>query len=185
MTGNAQDINNWKVIVNCENKKFQPHRSGARESNSTKTWWRHQMETFSALLAICVRGIHRSLVNSLHKGQWCGALAFSLICAWINGWINTWGWWFGTPLRPLWRHCNEPLLICVGLFKPLRTKFARGNVKMYLQFISFLHTDMTKVVDILSHIRQEFTYPTKSILWVLMSWRHKGIGIIRSSHVEG
>ena len=32
-----------------------------------------------------VRGIHRSPVNSLHKGQWRGALMFALICAWING----------------------------------------------------------------------------------------------------
>ena len=31
-----------------------------------------------------VRGIHRSPVNSLNKGQWRGALMFSLICAWIN-----------------------------------------------------------------------------------------------------
>ena len=44
-------------------------------------WWRHQMEAVSALLAICV-------VNSPHKGQWRGALMFSLICAWINGWVN-------------------------------------------------------------------------------------------------
>ena len=36
-----------------------------------------------------VRGIHRSPVNSLHKGQWRGALVFSLICVWINGWVNT------------------------------------------------------------------------------------------------
>ena len=35
-----------------------------------------------------VRGIHRSPVNSPHKGQWHGALIFSLICAWINGWVN-------------------------------------------------------------------------------------------------
>ena len=35
-----------------------------------------------------VRGIHRLLVNSPHKGQWRGALMFSLICAWINGSIN-------------------------------------------------------------------------------------------------
>ena len=32
-----------------------------------------------------VRGIHRSMVNSPHKGQWRGALMFSLICVWING----------------------------------------------------------------------------------------------------
>ena len=35
-----------------------------------------------------VRGIHRSPVNSPHKGQWRRALVFSLICAWINGWVN-------------------------------------------------------------------------------------------------
>ena len=35
-----------------------------------------------------VRGIHLSPVNSPHKGQWRGALMFSLICAWINGWVN-------------------------------------------------------------------------------------------------
>ena len=31
-----------------------------------------------------VRGIHRSP----HKGQWRGALMFSLICAWINGYTE-------------------------------------------------------------------------------------------------
>ena len=35
-----------------------------------------------------VRGFHRSPVNSPHKGQWRGALMFSLICVWINGWVN-------------------------------------------------------------------------------------------------
>ena len=36
-----------------------------------------------------VRGIHRSPVNSPHKGQWRGALMFPLICAWINISANT------------------------------------------------------------------------------------------------
>ena len=35
-----------------------------------------------------VRGIHRWPANSPHKGQWRGALMFSLICARINRWIN-------------------------------------------------------------------------------------------------
>ena len=35
-----------------------------------------------------MREIHRSPVNSPHKGQWRGALMFSLICVWINGWVN-------------------------------------------------------------------------------------------------
>ena len=35
-----------------------------------------------------VRGICQSPVNSPHKGQWRGALMFSLICVWINGWVS-------------------------------------------------------------------------------------------------
>ena len=30
----------------------------------------------------------RSPVNSPHKGQWRRAMMFSLICAWMNGWVN-------------------------------------------------------------------------------------------------
>ena len=51
-------------------------------------WWRHQMESFPRYWPF-VRGIHRSPVNSPHKGQWRGALVFSLICTRINGWVNT------------------------------------------------------------------------------------------------
>ena len=53
-----------------------------------------------------VRGIHRSPVNSPHKGQWRGALMFSLTCAWINGCKQSGSWWLETPSRSLWRHCN-------------------------------------------------------------------------------
>ena len=41
------------------------------------------METFSALLALWAGPVH-----SRHKGQRRGALMFSFICAWINGWVN-------------------------------------------------------------------------------------------------
>ena len=51
------------------------------------SWWRHQLEAFSALLAL-LRGIPRSPVNSPHKGQWHEALMYSLICVWINDWVN-------------------------------------------------------------------------------------------------
>ena len=33
-------------------------------------------------------GIHWSPVNFTHKGQWHEVLMFSLISAWINGWVN-------------------------------------------------------------------------------------------------
>ena len=48
------------------------------------SWWRHEMETFSALLAICA-GNSPVTGASPHKSQWCGALMFSLIWIWING----------------------------------------------------------------------------------------------------
>ena len=35
-----------------------------------------------------VRGDSPVPVNSPHKGQWRGALMFSLIYVWINGWVN-------------------------------------------------------------------------------------------------
>ena len=79
------------------------------------SWWRHQMETFSALLAICTGN---SPVNSLHKGQWRGAVMFSLICARINGRVNNREagdlrrhgthydvivmYWYGSTLIPSW-----------------------------------------------------------------------------------
>ena len=56
-------------------------------------WWRHQMDDVIKWKHFprywpFVRGIHRSQVNSPHKGQWRGSLMFSLICTWINGWVN-------------------------------------------------------------------------------------------------
>ena len=50
-----------------------------------------------------VWGIHRSPVNSPHKGQWHGALMFSLICP-LNKRLSkqSWGWWFETPSSLLW-----------------------------------------------------------------------------------
>ena len=47
------------------------------------SWWRHQMETYSALLAI-----NAGNSPATHKGRWRGSLMLSLICAQINGWVN-------------------------------------------------------------------------------------------------
>ena len=49
------------------------------------SWWHHQME---GNIFRFVRGNHRSLVDSPHKGQWRGMLMFSLICTWTNSWAN-------------------------------------------------------------------------------------------------
>ena len=71
------------------------------------TWWRHQMETFSALLALCVG-------NSPVPGEFPAQRpvtrnfdVFFDLC--LNKWLSkqTWGWRFETPSSPLWCHCNE------------------------------------------------------------------------------
>ena len=41
-------------------------------------------------------------------------------------------------------HCKKDVI------NPLRVKFFRGNKNIYLHFMSFLHIDMTQVVEILS-----------------------------------
>ena len=63
-----------------------PSVRGIYRSSSGAPWWRHRMKIFSRYWHF-VRGIHRSPVNSPHKGQWRGALMSSLICAWTNGWV--------------------------------------------------------------------------------------------------
>ena len=71
---------NTKVTLSSAHKKIDTR------VHTTFSWWRHQMETFSALLTICA-GNSPVPVNSPHKGQWGGALMFSLICVWINDWV--------------------------------------------------------------------------------------------------
>ena len=51
------------------------------------SWWRHQMEKFSALLAICAGN---SPVAGEFPAQRPVTRSFDVffICAWINGWVN-------------------------------------------------------------------------------------------------
>ena len=61
----------------------------------------------SIFRVICLfQGSYWSLMDSPHKGQWRGALMFSLICAWTNGWTNNQD---ADDVSPLWRHCNDIL----------------------------------------------------------------------------
>ena len=71
---------------------------------SHETWWRHQMETLSALLAI---GAGNSPVTCEFPTRTPVTRSFdvSLVRAWINGWVNCRV--AGHFRRPLWRHYNE------------------------------------------------------------------------------
>ena len=73
------------VLHSCQSlrKKVKPNNMRSRSNHDDVIKWKHFPRYW-----LFVRGIHRPLVISPHKGQWRGALMFSLICVWINGWVN-------------------------------------------------------------------------------------------------
>ena len=77
------------------------------ESCCITLWWRHQMEAFSALLAICAGN---SPVPGEFPAQRPVTRSFDVYFdLHLNKRLNeqSWGWWFETLSCPLWRHCNE------------------------------------------------------------------------------
>ena len=107
------------------------------------SWWRHQMETFSALLALCagnspVTGefpTQRPVTQSVD-------VFFDLR---LNKRLNkqSWGWWFETPPRPLWRHCNID-----------DVRMGSGSV-----FLVYDHNDVCLPVALI-HCNAAFAYTT-------------------------
>ena len=100
------------------------------------SWWRNQMETFSALLAICAgnspvpgefpaqRPVTRSfdVFFDLHPNK-------RLSKQW-------WGWWFETPSSPLWRHRNVSALLTICFHSQ---KTSMWNFGVYHYHILFLN----------------------------------------------
>ena len=64
-------------------------------------WWRHEMETFSALLAFCAGN---SPVTGEFPTQRPVTRSFDVF---FELWLSkqSWGWWSETPSSSLWRHC--------------------------------------------------------------------------------
>ena len=73
----------WSFWINYETEDLNIPLPGAQLVNDDIIKWKHFPRYWPF-----VWGIHRSPVNSPHKGQWRGALMFSLICAWTNGRVN-------------------------------------------------------------------------------------------------
>ena len=70
------------------------------------SWWRHQMETFSALLAICPGN---SPVSGEFPAQRPVTRSFDIFFDLrLNKRLSkhSWGWWFETLSCPLWRQCH-------------------------------------------------------------------------------
>ena len=75
--------------------------------------------------------IHRSVMNSPHRGQWRGALIFSLIRAWTNGWVNN-----GDIAGDLRRHRAHVDARVISTLYRLQTRFKTSYVnKIILESI--------------------------------------------------
>ena len=106
-----------------------------------ESWWRHEMETFSALMAICARNspvpgdfpAQRPMTRSFD-------VFFDLRLSKLLS-KQPWGWWFETPSRPLWRHPN----VILDATRDKCTKFIR-----------YLHTPTYHFKNILRAIYWSF-----------------------------
>ena len=109
-------------------------------------WWRHQMETFSALLAICV---WNSPVTGEFPAQRPVTRSFD---AFFDLRLNKrlskqWrGWWFETPSPPLWRHRNGLTNLnwlyysCIHLSdQSLLCKWLLSTIVPRLFFLTYCH----------------------------------------------
>ena len=112
---------------------------------NVNTWWRHQLETFSALLALCAGN---SPVTGEFPAQRPVTRSFDVFFDLsMNKWLSkqSWGWWSETPSRPSWHHCNERVayeLGCCAIFMahPITLVLVTGRRKHRLALLNIHFT---------------------------------------------
>ena len=79
------------------------------------SWWRHQMEILSALLAICVG--NSPVTGEFHASRPVTRSFDLFFDLRLNKRLNKqWsGRWFQTPSHPLWHHCNVHTMCCFSV----------------------------------------------------------------------
>ena len=108
MTGFTVDNDVWNykylveiiaMITKDGNLNSVSHHSNVQMcmGNDIVPWWRHQMEPYPVLLALC-EGNPPVIGGFPHKGQWRGASMFSLICT------RTYSWAYNRVVGDLRRH---------------------------------------------------------------------------------
>ena len=138
------------------------------------SWWRHQMETFSALLAICAE-------NSPVPGEFSTQRPVTRSCdvfsdLRLNKRLSkqSWGWWFETPSHPLWRQCNVVWLYIDGLAQDCSNSSAlamellqcctKPSIDMFLEICTQMYDD-----DVMKwnafHITDSFWEESTSYPW--------------------
>ena len=107
----------------------------------TIPWWHHQMETFSALLAICAGNSPVSGESPTQRPVTrCFDVFFDLR---LNKRLSkqSWGWWFETSSCPIWRHNNVKWL-------------CYANFCAFHRTLKFSKIGMAQVWGMMTHIRK-------------------------------
>ena len=133
---------------------------GSHMSVGTSPWWRHQIEPFSALLALCAGN---SPVTGEFPAQRPVTLNFDVVFGLrLNKRLSkqSRSCCFVKPSRPVWRHCNAKLTLLNGQYQSYKS----NEIILFGIFINTKHGDCT----ISQHY--EDTYSLKySIYW---NWHH-------------
>ena len=92
----------------------------------TWAWWRHQMETSSALLSLCAGNSPVTDEFPLQRTVTRSFDVFFHLC--LNKRLSkqSWGWWFETPSCSLWRHCNGSWVLCAAIMIDTFTASSHG-----------------------------------------------------------
>ena len=91
-------MNKW-LSKQSKRRQFETPSHSLIRRHCQHSWWRHQMEIFSALLAICAG-------NSPAPGEFPAQRPVTRVFNVFFDLPQPWGWGFEMLSRPLWRHHN-------------------------------------------------------------------------------
>ena len=121
------------------------------KQTSRRFWdfmWRHQMETFSALLAICAGNSPVPGEIPTQKPVTRSFDVFYYLHLNKRSRKQSWGWWFETLSRPLWCHCSvwEKSFekVCIEINDHLYLyRFGSRAIEFidYIRRLALMHTD--------------------------------------------
>ena len=100
----------WRLALWLSVGGWEGDETKCAETGADLSSWRHQMEAFSVLLALCAGN---SPVTDEFLTQRPVMRSFD---AFFDLRLNkrlskhSWGWWFEAPSHPLWHHCNDIIL---------------------------------------------------------------------------
>ena len=116
-------------------------------------------------------------MNSPHNGQWRGAVMFSLICAWINGWVNNRE---AGDLRRHGAHCDIIvififyswcfcIILSVYFLIVSSTLFHVACIQMHMCYAFFWNI---KVIHVYVHFYFQLSH---CLFWLKHCWAHTPI----------